>query len=75
MVAYSPSASQDSYFCYVNSTSRVQMIRLFDGLNVMFEKLVFPGDKVLLETTEENELEVVRCESGSLEIERISCLC
>ena len=73
MVSSSPATSVDSLYCYVNTTSQVQSIRLVAGLETQLEKLIFPGQKILLETTQETELEIVSCESGEIGVERIPC--
>ncbi len=73
MVPTSPAVSSDPLYCYVNTTNQVQSIRLLVGFEPRLEKLVFPGEKLLIEPVDNAELEILKCESGAISIERITC--
>ncbi len=44
--------------CYVNSTSRIQIARITDVPNWYFERVVFPGQRLLFEAPIEAHLEI-----------------
>lgn len=44
--------------CYTNSTPKVQLVRLLDNNGCTYEKVVFPQQRILLETIPEGRLEV-----------------
>ncbi len=44
--------------CYVNATSKIQVARISDIPNWYFERVVFPGQKLLFETSPEAHLEI-----------------
>ena len=44
--------------CYVNNTSKVQIGRITNIPDQYFEKVIFPGQRLLFETTAEAELEI-----------------
>ncbi len=43
---------------YVNSSSKVQIIRVVDAPNAFLERTVFPGQRVLFETLPTAHLEI-----------------
>lgn len=43
---------------YTNSTPKIQLIRVLDGHNCNYEKVVFPQQRILFATTLEGRLEV-----------------
>lgn len=50
---------------YVNATSRIQKVRMTDSCKgIKFEKIVFPGQRILFETLLEFNLEVYADISG-----------
>ena len=73
MTPASSAVASNSLYCYVNVTSQVQSVRLVVDFETRLEKLVFPGERLLIEPVEESELEVLRCEAGAIEVERIAC--
>lgn len=44
--------------CYVNATSRIQVVRITNIKNWYFERVVFPGQRLIFETFPEAVLEV-----------------
>lgn len=44
--------------CYVNSTSQIQIGRIADVPNWYFERVVFPGQRLLFEAPAEAHLEI-----------------
>ncbi|MEO0687102.1 MAG: DUF1830 domain-containing protein [Cyanobacteria bacterium J06649_11] len=49
--------------CYVNSTSKIQVVRVTNIPNWYFERVVFPGQRLMFETAIESQLEI---HSGSM---------
>ncbi|MEM6254959.1 MAG: DUF1830 domain-containing protein [Cyanobacteria bacterium P01_D01_bin.156] len=59
-----PSDSSGSILCcYTNSTSKIQVVRITNIANWYFERVVFPGQRLMFETAVEGQLEV---HSGSM---------
>lgn len=44
--------------CYVNATSKIQMARIANISNWYFERVVFPGQRLLFEALPEAQLEI-----------------
>ncbi|PZV08710.1 MAG: hypothetical protein DCF22_19780 [Leptolyngbya sp.] len=44
--------------CYVNATSRIQIARITNMPNWYFERVVFPGQRLIFETMPESLLEI-----------------
>jgi hypothetical protein len=44
--------------CYVNATSSIQVVRITDVPNWYFERVAFPGQRLMFETPSEAHLEV-----------------
>ena len=44
--------------CYVNATSRIQIARISNIANWYFERVVFPGQRLVFETLPEAHLEI-----------------
>ncbi len=44
--------------CYVNATSRIQVARITNMPNWYFERVVFPGQRLIFETMPESLLEI-----------------
>lgn len=44
--------------CYVNATSQIQVARITNINNWYFERVVFPGQRLLFETLPEAQLEI-----------------
>lgn len=58
---FSPLPSQDSnriLCCYVNATSQIQIVRISNISSWYFERVVFPGQRLLFETLPHAELEI-----------------
>ncbi|MGB5637029.1 MAG: DUF1830 domain-containing protein [Waterburya sp.] len=50
--------TSEMLYCYTNSTPKMQLVRLLDNNGCTYEKLVFPQQRILLETIPEGRLEV-----------------
>lgn len=44
--------------CYVNATSKIQVVRITNIANWYFERVVFPGQRLVFETMPEAQLEI-----------------
>ena len=44
--------------CYVNSSSKIQVVRVTNISNWYFERVVFPGQRLMFESNVEGQLEV-----------------
>lgn len=54
-----PSDRSDSIICcYVNATSKIQIGRISNVSNWYFERVVFPGQRLIFETVPEAQLEI-----------------
>lgn len=54
-----PSGSSDRILCcYVNATSQIQVARITDVPNWYFERVVFPGQRLMFEAVPEAHLEI-----------------
>lgn len=49
--------------CYVNSSSKIQVVRITNISNWYFERVVFPGQRLMFESNIEGQLEI---HSGSM---------
>jgi hypothetical protein len=59
---------------YTNSTPKIQLIRVLDGHNCNYERVVFPQQRILFETTPEGRLEVYLERVGNSVLEQtFSC--
>lgn len=72
--ASQPSVAWDSPICiicsYINATRRIQVIRITNAPKLQFEKVIFPGQRLLFEAVPEAKLEIQLSELIS---KRISC--
>ena len=53
-----PEQSGKSLCCYVNATSRIQVARISNISNWYFERVVFPGQRLVFEAPLEAQLEI-----------------
>lgn len=54
-----PSGSSDWIFCcYLNATNKIQIARITNVENWYFERVVFPGQRLVFETTPKALLEI-----------------
>lgn len=54
-----PSDSSDRILCcYVNATSKIQIARITNIANWYFERVVFPGQRLMFEAVPEAQLEI-----------------
>ena len=53
-----PEQSGKSLCCYVNATSKIQVARISNIPNWYFERVVFPGQRLVFEAPQEAQLEI-----------------
>ncbi|MBV6625243.1 MAG: DUF1830 domain-containing protein [Rivularia sp. (in: Bacteria)] len=53
-----PEQSGKSLCCYVNATSKIQVARISNIANWYFERVVFPGQRLVFEAPGEAQLEI-----------------
>lgn len=53
-----PNSANRILCCYVNATSKVQVVRITNISNWYFERVVFPGQRLMFETMSEAVLEI-----------------
>ncbi len=53
--------------CYVNATSQIQVVRITDVPNWYFERVVFPGQRLMFTCPEEAHLEIYAGTMGVLD--------
>lgn len=62
--------------CYVNATKLIQIARSANISNWYFERVVFPGERLLFEALPDAQLEIHTCMTGSKTfLDRITCNC
>ncbi|NJN86027.1 MAG: DUF1830 domain-containing protein [Leptolyngbyaceae cyanobacterium SL_7_1] len=52
------SCSEHVLCCYVNATSKIQIVRISNVANWYFERVVFPGQRLIFESLSEALLEI-----------------
>ncbi|MEM9003214.1 MAG: DUF1830 domain-containing protein [Cyanobacteria bacterium P01_F01_bin.86] len=53
-----PDQSEPILCCYVNATSKMQVVRVTNIQNWYFERVVFPGQRLMFEAVPEAQLEI-----------------
>lgn len=53
-----PEQSEKILCCYVNATSKIQVARISNIANWYFERVVFPGQRLVFEAPLEGQLEI-----------------
>ena len=53
-----PEQSGNIFCCYVNATSKIQVARISNIPNWYFERVVFPGQRLVFEAPREAQLEI-----------------
>ena len=53
-----PEQSGKSLCCYVNATSKIQVARISNIANWYFERVIFPGQRLVFEAPDEAHLEI-----------------
>jgi hypothetical protein len=53
-----PGSSRQLLCCYVNATSQIQIARITNVQNWYFERVVFPGQRLIFEAVPEAHLEI-----------------
>lgn len=67
-------SSESLVCCYVNKTSTIQIGRITNIPNWYFERVIFPGQRLLFECSPEAQLEIYSSEmSNAILAERIEC--
>ncbi|MFM7450638.1 MAG: DUF1830 domain-containing protein [Leptolyngbyaceae cyanobacterium] len=60
--------------CYVNATSQIQIARITNIANWYFERVVFPGQRLIFETVTEAHLEIhTGMMASSILSDRVPC--
>ena len=60
--------------CYINATNNIQIIRIANITNWYFERVVFPGQRLLFEAMPEGTLEIHTGKiSSAILTDKISC--
>ena len=59
--------------CYLNATSQIQIVRISDVPNWYFERVVFPGERLLFESPTTAHLEVHTGTPSVILADRIAC--
>ena len=59
IIDHLPSGQSESMLCcYVNATSKMQVVRITNVHNWYFERVVFPGQRLMFEALSEAQLEI-----------------
>ncbi|MGG6266196.1 DUF1830 domain-containing protein [Leptolyngbya sp. AN03gr2] len=58
MNSHSSQVSLANLCCYTNSTRHIQIARIIDVPNWYFERVVFPGERLMFEAPQEAHLEI-----------------
>lgn len=53
-----PEHSERIFCCYINTTGQIQIARITDITNWYFERVVFPGQRLMFEAPPEAHLEI-----------------
>lgn len=54
-----PSEQPGQILChYVNTTNQIQVVRIANAPNCYFERVIFPGQRVLFEALPDDQLEI-----------------
>ena len=53
-----PDSSEHIFCCYVNATSKIQIARIANVANWYFERVIFPGQRLVFEAPLEAVLEI-----------------
>ncbi len=53
-----PDSSDEIFCCYVNATSKIQIARISNIPNWYFERVVFPGQRLVFEAPQTAHLEI-----------------
>lgn len=71
-----PSERADRIFCcYVNTTSQIQIARISNITNWYFERVIFPGQRLIFEAPPEAQLEIHTGKvSSAILSDNLSCI-
>ena len=57
---------KSSLLCfYINKTSRIQVVRISNIPSFFWEKVIFPGQRILFEAENEAKLEILQSENAT----------
>jgi Domain of unknown function (DUF1830) len=74
MLNSSPVASSQFILCYyINVTSQVQVAKISNVANWYFERVVFPGQRLLFEAPVEALMEIYTCTNEPAVLSQIFC--
>jgi hypothetical protein len=65
--------SNPIFCCYVNTTNQIQVARISNIPSWYFERVVFPGQRLLFETPIEASLEIHTGTASAILADRIAC--
>ncbi|MDJ0704320.1 MAG: DUF1830 domain-containing protein [Leptolyngbyaceae cyanobacterium MO_188.B28] len=68
-----PECSNRMLCCYLNATSQIQVARIADVPNWYFERVVFPGERLLFESPLTAHLEIHTGTPSAILADRIAC--
>lgn len=69
-----PTDCPDSILCcYVNATNQMQVVRISDAPHWYFERVAFPGQKLLFRSPAAAHLEVHTGSASTILADRIAC--
>lgn len=73
--ALPPSVTERITCCYINQTRHIEVVRIENVPNWYFERVVFPGERLLLEAVPEAHLDVYAMFwSDVIVLNRIRCI-
>lgn len=70
-----PSEQSERILCfYANNTSQIQIVRIINIPNWEFERVIFPGQRLLFESVLEAQLQIYTCITGkAIFLNEITC--
>lgn len=69
-----PTKESTQLLCYyINDTNNMQIIRMLSGVKCEFERIVFPGERILFKALPESYLEVYSPLINEIQSTRMSC--
>ena len=67
-----PISNISTILCYyINSTRKMQLIRVASSQNLSLEKIVFPQQRILFEAIAEGQLEIYTSQAGKQKIAQV----
>lgn len=60
--------------CYANVTNQIQIIRITNIANRNFERVIFPGQRLMFESVLNAQIEIYICTTGNaILLDKIAC--